>query len=110
MDRFQNTRQPDWDWWGELWSNPKQILKTLGISTNQSVADIGSGNGYFTLPLGEIVQPAPVELSVECRQSAHFPSRLEGDMTTATFSRCWFLCSFEYVIGVSHLRFGNVRL
>ncbi|RJT04742.1 class I SAM-dependent methyltransferase [Halococcus sp. IIIV-5B] len=60
MDRFQNTRQPNWDWWGELWSEPKQILSTLGISTDQSVADVGSGNGYFTLPLAELVQPAPV--------------------------------------------------
>ena len=60
MDRFQNTRQPDWDWWGELWSEPKQILQKVSIGANQSVADIGSGNGYFTLPLAELVHPAPV--------------------------------------------------
>ena len=60
MDRFQNTRQPNWDWWGELWSEPNRILKKLSIGTNQSVADVGSGNGYFTLPLAELVHPAPV--------------------------------------------------
>ena len=60
MDRFQNTRQPDWEWWGELWSEPKQILKKVNIGVNQSVADVGSGNGYFTLPLAELVRPAPV--------------------------------------------------
>ena len=60
MDRFQNTRQPDWEWWGELWSEPKQILKKVSIGANQSVADVGSGNGYFTLPLAEFVHPAPV--------------------------------------------------
>lgn len=60
MDRFQNTRQPDWDWWGELWSEPNRILKELSIGANQSVADVGSGNGYFTLPLAELVHPAPV--------------------------------------------------
>lgn len=60
MDRFQNTRQPDWDWWGELWSEPKQVLSKLGIETNQSLADIGSGNGYFTLPVAELVDPASV--------------------------------------------------
>jgi ubiquinone/menaquinone biosynthesis C-methylase UbiE len=60
MDRFQNTRQPDWDWWGELWSEPKQVLSKLGIETNQSLADIGSGNGYFTLPAAELVDPASV--------------------------------------------------
>lgn len=60
MSRFQNTRQPDWDWWEELWSNPKDILQILGLSSGQSVADIGSGNGYFTLPAAELVDGAPV--------------------------------------------------
>jgi SAM-dependent methyltransferase len=60
MDRFQNTRQPDWGWWGELWSEPKQVLGKLVIETNQLLADIGSGNGYFTLPIAELVDPAPV--------------------------------------------------
>lgn len=60
MSRFQNTRQPDWDWWGELWSNPKDMLRTLGLSSEQSVADIGSGNGYFTLPAAELVDDASV--------------------------------------------------
>jgi ubiquinone/menaquinone biosynthesis C-methylase UbiE len=60
MDRFQNTRQPDWGWWGELWSEPKRVLNKVNVDGNQTVADIGSGNGYFTLPLAELVHPAPV--------------------------------------------------
>lgn len=60
MSRFQNTRQPDWDWWEELWSNPKDTLRSLGLSSGQSVADIGSGNGYFTFPAAELVDGAPV--------------------------------------------------
>ena len=60
MDRFQNTRQPDWEWWSELWPEPKQILDKLGVSANQSVADVGSGNGYFTVPVAELVDPATV--------------------------------------------------
>lgn len=60
MSRFQNTRQPDWDWWEELWSNPKDMLRTLGLSSGQSIADIGSGNGYFTFPAAELVDGAPV--------------------------------------------------
>lgn len=60
MSRFQNTRQPDWDWWEELWSKPRETLRTLGLSSGQSVADIGSGNGYFTLPTAELVESAPV--------------------------------------------------
>ena len=91
MDRFQNTRQPDWGWWEELWPEPKQILETLTLTTNQSTADIGSGNGYFTLPLAEIVQPTPVyaididsdllnELSRKAEQANFSNIRcLEGD-------------------------------
>lgn len=60
MDHFQNTRQPDWDWWGELWPQPKQVLADLGIEPGESLADIGSGNGYFTLSAAELVAPAPV--------------------------------------------------
>lgn len=60
MGRFQNTRQPDWNWWGELWAQPKGILQTLGLSSEQSVADVGSGNGYFTLPIAELVGDASV--------------------------------------------------
>lgn len=60
MDRFQNTRQPDWDWWSKLWPHPRQILEQLGIEADDSLADIGSGNGYFTLPAAEVVAPAPV--------------------------------------------------
>jgi len=60
MSRFQNTRQPDWDWWEALWTEPKEILRTLGVSAEQSVVDVGSGNGYFTLPAAELVGNAPV--------------------------------------------------
>lgn len=60
MSRFQNTRQPDWDWWGELWQTPKETLRTLGLSPGDSVADIGAGNGFFTLPAAELVNDAPV--------------------------------------------------
>jgi ubiquinone/menaquinone biosynthesis C-methylase UbiE len=60
MSRFQNTRQPDWEWWEELWSNPTDMLQSCGISPGQSVADIGSGNGYFTLPAGKLVDDTPV--------------------------------------------------
>lgn len=60
MDRFRNTRQPDWEWWGELWPNPQRVLQKLGIEADEALADIGSGNGYFTLPAAELVVPAPV--------------------------------------------------
>lgn len=60
MNRFQNTRQPDWDWWGKLWPTPGQTLRQLGLSTGDSLVEIGSGNGYFALPAARITDPAPV--------------------------------------------------
>jgi len=59
MDRFQNTRQPDWDWWGRLWPTPGETLRELGLDADESLVEIGSGNGYFTLPAARIVAPAP---------------------------------------------------
>ncbi|MDL5362314.1 class I SAM-dependent methyltransferase [Halalkalicoccus sp. NIPERK01] len=60
MDRFRNTRQPDWGWWGELWPEPERLLCDLGLEADRSLADVGSGDGYFTLPAAGIVAPAPV--------------------------------------------------
>jgi len=60
MDRFQNTRQPDWDWWGKLWPTPGATLRRLGVAAGDTVAEIGSGNGYFALPAARITDPAPV--------------------------------------------------
>lgn len=58
MDRFRNTRQPDWDWWGRLWPTPGETLRELGLSTGDTLVEIGSGNGYFALPAARIVAPA----------------------------------------------------
>jgi len=60
MDRFQNTRQPDWDWWGKLWPTPGETLRRLGLSPGDTIVEIGSGNGYFVLPAARIVDPGTV--------------------------------------------------
>jgi len=60
MDRFQNTRQPDWDWWGRLWPTPGGTLRTVGVASGDTVAEIGSGNGYFALPAARITAPETV--------------------------------------------------
>ncbi|MDG5776246.1 class I SAM-dependent methyltransferase [Haloarculaceae archaeon H-GB2-1] len=60
MDRFRNTRQPDWDWWGRLWPTPGATIRRLGIGGGDAVVEVGSGNGYFTLPVARITDPAPV--------------------------------------------------
>lgn len=60
MERFRNTRQPDWDWWGKLWPTPGATLRRLGVEAGRSLAEVGSGNGYFALPAARITDPAPV--------------------------------------------------
>jgi SAM-dependent methyltransferase len=60
MERFQNTGQPDWDWWSKLWPTPGATLRKLGIGTSKSVAEVGCGSGYFVLPAAHIVEPDPV--------------------------------------------------
>lgn len=58
MDRFRNTGQPDWDWWGRIWPTPGDTLRLLGVAPGDRVAEIGCGNGYFALPAARIADPA----------------------------------------------------
>lgn len=60
MDRFQHTRQPDREWWRELWPDPEAVLGGLGLDAGDSLADAGCGYGHFTIPAAELVAPAPV--------------------------------------------------
>lgn len=55
MTRFQNTRQPDWGWWGDLWDDPHATLRALGVDDADSVLDLACGDGFFTVPLAELV-------------------------------------------------------
>lgn len=60
MDPFENTGQPDWDWWGRLWPTPGETLRKLGVESGDTLAEVGCGNGYFALPAARIVDPVTV--------------------------------------------------
>ena len=59
-DRFQNTRQPDRVWWSQLWPDPERTLEDLGIEPGMSLADVGCGDGHFTLAAARLVDEASV--------------------------------------------------
>ncbi|WP_254762865.1 class I SAM-dependent methyltransferase [Natrinema marinum] len=91
MNRFQNTGQPDWDWWGRLWPTPGATLRRLGVADGDTVAEVACGNGYFALPAARITDPEPVyaldideSLLEECariadRQGIENVVRVHGD-------------------------------
>lgn len=60
MERFRNTGQPDWDWWGRLWPTPGETLRLLGVEPGTTFVEAGCGNGYFALPAARIADPAPL--------------------------------------------------
>ena len=57
---FENTGQPDWEWWANLWPEPKSLLREIGIEEGTRVADVCCGDGYFTLAAAELVGDEPV--------------------------------------------------
>lgn len=60
MTQFQNTGQPDWDWWEALWPDPKAVLRDLGVDRECDVVDVCSGDGYFAIPAAELVGDRPL--------------------------------------------------
>lgn len=57
---FPATVMPDDDWWHALWNDPHQVLEKVGIRSGMSVVDLCCGNGHFTRPLCELVNPGRV--------------------------------------------------
>jgi ubiquinone/menaquinone biosynthesis C-methylase UbiE len=37
------------------WQKPEQVIAALGLEPGDQVADLGSGGGYFTFPMAEVV-------------------------------------------------------
>ena len=52
-ERFQNTAQPDRDWWEQLWSDPEAVVDRLGVEADDRAVDVCSGDGLFTVALAE---------------------------------------------------------
>lgn len=53
---FPATVMPDRDWWNRLWSDPGQILATLGVRPGMDVVDLCCGDGLFTAALARMAR------------------------------------------------------
>ena len=70
---YPATSMPDRDWWQALWPDPEQVMRQLGAVPPLRGIDLCCGDGYFTVPLARLVQPAQltaVDLSPEMLQQA----------------------------------------
>jgi predicted methyltransferase len=52
------------------WQRPQEVMDALGIGAGSAVADVGSGNGYFTFHLAERVGPAGRVYAVDIDEGA----------------------------------------
>jgi ubiquinone/menaquinone biosynthesis C-methylase UbiE len=50
------------------WHNPEIILKSMGITKGMTLADLGSGPGFFTLPMAQITGETGVVYAVDINQ------------------------------------------
>ncbi len=63
------------------WHDPEAVLDTLGLHDGMDVADIGSGPGFFTLPLARRVAPGGkvYAVDVEPQMLEHLQKRAEEE-------------------------------
>ncbi|MBP1986865.1 class I SAM-dependent methyltransferase [Halolamina salifodinae] len=64
-DRFQNTAQPDRDWWEQLWPGPERVVERLGVEPGDRVVDVCAGDGLFTLALAERTDGAVYAVDID---------------------------------------------
>lgn len=85
---FPATMMPDKDWWHVLWPDPGAVLRAVGISKNMQLVDLCCGDGHFTQPMCELVEPGIVwavdldadlldEAKARCKDYAGFRPILE---------------------------------
>lgn len=53
---FQGTEMPTAGWWEALWPDPAGVLAAVGIKPGMEVADLCSGDGWFTLQIAKLAR------------------------------------------------------
>jgi SAM-dependent methyltransferase len=52
---FEGTEMPNAGWWEALWPEPAKVLAAVGMTSDMTVIDLCSGDGWFTLQIAKIV-------------------------------------------------------
>ena len=50
-----------------LWLPPAVVIGALSLQSGDSIADIGAGTGYFSLPLAQAAGPLGLVYAVDCQ-------------------------------------------
>ena len=61
----------------DLWQKPEELLRSLGIASGQTLADLGAGTGYLALRIAKVVgaEGKVLALDVEPKLVAHMKER-----------------------------------
>ena len=82
MTEFRNTAQPDREWWGTLWPDPRDALEGLGLGECGSLVDVCCGDGHFTAPATELIGGPIYALDLDGELLAALEDRVERPVTT----------------------------
>lgn len=77
-DRFQNTAQPDRDWWEALWPDPEAVVEQLGLGPDDRVVDVCAGDGLFTLAMAEHTEEPVYAVDLDADLLAELDARADA--------------------------------
>jgi ubiquinone/menaquinone biosynthesis C-methylase UbiE len=67
-----------------LWLPPAMVIGALAVQPGDTIADIGAGTGYFSLPLAHAIGPLGQVYAVDCQ--AEMLGRLQFKLDTGNIS------------------------
>ncbi|MFC1853679.1 class I SAM-dependent methyltransferase [candidate division CSSED10-310 bacterium] len=72
-----HSTEKDKDRW--LWQLPRKVMKEIGIKEGMVVADVGAGDGYFTIPLAQKVGNKGIIIASDIDQNGLDKIKVKSD-------------------------------
>ncbi|WP_416827343.1 class I SAM-dependent methyltransferase [Ectobacillus polymachus] len=67
---------------------PEQVIEILRIQKDDKVADLGAGNGYFTIPIAKITEETVYAVDIEPKMLGYLRENAEkNDITNLSYVR-----------------------